>query len=297
MKRKIDSRDVPVVNRVTAEEDTQPLTSPAYGTRVYWESRYQSFFEQCQPVAESQTSHEAISSTIISKSEDQPEPGHPWYFTYDELKPLLLPLVIGEPVDDLDESSTQQPCIVQDLKRKIDHDSDSHTQVTEETNASQHIQPPIIKKILEIGCGDVPLGVDLWRDIHLHYKDTTPGPNVPNYHVTCFDYSESVIQHLNTLPLELEKDTRSLAKLEFKVHDARVLPYKDQVFSLIIDKGTIDAQMSDIDHGHDDCVKMVYEAARLLVYNGTNLDRSSDTSHLVFSFVNSPIVPHSISTL
>ena len=266
MKRKIDSNSVQVdesnqIDHQAAHEDDKSSSNPpSYGSQLYWETRYKTFFDTCHAAQENQDANEAsaVQNQSIIHVKEAPEPGHPWYFTYDELKPLLFPLVI---MNNITQQRIEKPSTQEGLLLKTEnHDTqDIYT---------KHVQCHGSTNILEIGCGDVPLGIDLFRDIQRHYQETTACET--NYRITCFDYSASVIQHLNTR-LELEKEifNKALIHLEFKVHDATDLPYKDNVFSVIIDKGTIDARMSDMDSGCNDCVKMVYEAARLLIHEGT----------------------------
>jgi len=70
------------------------------------------------------------------------EPGHSWYYTYEELRPLLAPVL---------RSSSSQ------------------------------------RSIIEIGCGDVPLGSCIQHDDEL---------NSFTSRIVCFDYSVAIIKLL-----------------------------------------------------------------------------------------------------
>jgi ubiquinone/menaquinone biosynthesis C-methylase UbiE len=269
MKRKSDSVvqvELNPTDHSGGTTDTTSSTSPLYGTHQYWENRYQQFFRNpindqdppdpihqqiyCFPVTE-----ENKNSVDDNLQKEMPEPGHAWYFTYDELQPLIMPLILGND-SILDQNDSVEETIINVTTTK---DMESNTQ-----DRTFHV--------LEIGCGDVPLGIDLCKDLQ---KNTRKGDSIPKYHVLCFDYCETVIQHLiqqhrgNACDWDDAKNSSSFIHLEFKVHDARDLPYEDQFFSLVMDKGTIDAQISDGENGFTDCITMVHEVARLLKYNGT----------------------------
>ena len=56
--------------------------------------------------------------------------------------------------------------------------------------------------------------------------------------------------------------------LEFATVDARKLPYPSAQFALVLEKGTLDAILSDPVDGTNDCVAVVAEAARVLIPGG-----------------------------
>jgi len=52
------------------------------------------------------------------------------------------------------------------------------------------------------------------------------------------------------------------------VADARELPFPDETFRLIFEKGTMDAMISDAEVGATNCVRIVTECARTLAAGG-----------------------------
>ena len=56
--------------------------------------------------------------------------------------------------------------------------------------------------------------------------------------------------------------------LKYEVGDARKLSYADSSFELILEKGTMDAMLSDSDVGSENCRLIVAECARLLTVGG-----------------------------
>ena len=132
------------------------------------------------------------------------------------------------------------------------------------------------KSLLEIGCGDVPLGLDLAREKQLFVfpsqqpqqqqqqqqddndarttKEDDDDAATKTTHdlehlldrVVCCDYSVVVMRSLE----EQQKDeTARSAPVEYVVRDARNLPYDDGTFDFVLDKGTLDAMLSDKEHG------------------------------------------------
>jgi ubiquinone/menaquinone biosynthesis C-methylase UbiE len=60
-------------------------------------------------------------------------------------------------------------------------------------------------------------------------------------HYIGFDFAPAVIEQLNTQRGQLP------ASVTFEVQDARNLPYEDQSYDCVIDKGTIDAMLCQDD--------------------------------------------------
>ena len=116
--------------------------------------------------------------------------------------------------------------------------------------------------------------------------------------IICFDYSKSVIDLLiqqqkqqrqqgqngkdkakktvdddkgNDKDNTKNNDRPSLA-VQYQVLDARTLPYPKEYFDLIMDKGTLDAMLSDKAEGKPNCIKIVAEASRVLVNGGKSCD-------------------------
>ena len=72
--------------------------------------------------------------------------------------------------------------------------------------------------------------------------------------------------------MEVRLDSDRLATLDimldYEVVDARDMPFKDRSQHIILKKGTLDAMLSDKDHGVANCVKIINECARILTING-----------------------------
>lgn len=266
-----------------ASSDTEGNTTstsqdepPPYGSQEYWENRY----------AESASA------------------GHSWYFTYDELRPLLLPLLLGrggadasadddeddgeeweEVGDDDDEEEAVEGETNDDEEEgdeedegTVDHssqagggngsDSDDNDDDDGIILHAQQEHPP--KSVLEVGCGDVPLGHPLLLDLLSMQKDTGADANLVVKEIVCNDYAKSVIDVLREQQKEHwetggvkgsyesadGRDGRKIERLAlnkatkgdkdptdkptldvtYVVEDARDMAYKDETFDLIIDK-------------------------------------------------------------
>ena len=277
---------------------------PPYGSQEYWENRY----------AESASA------------------GHSWYFTYDELRPLLLPLLLGRDGDDAsaddedddgeeweeDEGEAVEGEINDDEENEEDEGSMDHSPQAGDGNGINsddddddddgiilHAQEEHLpKSVLEVGCGDVPLGHALLLDLLSMQKDTGADANLVVKEIVCNDYAKSVIDVLREQQKEHWKtggvkgsyesaggrDGRKIERLAlnkatrmegdkdltvkptldvtYVVEDARDMAYKDETFDLIIDKGTTDALLSDKEEGIGNCVKVVSEMGRCATMGG-----------------------------
>ena len=208
-------------NEVSSSSSLERAT-PAYGSKEYWDQRY----SKRQKVDNQLTCSviDQSSSKLSDDNEEEAEPEHAWYFTHEELLPLLEPII-----------------------------SDIYETKREGIN------------ICEIGCGDVPLGADLLSSLN------NDNENLIN-RMICSDYSKVVI---NTL-LEKQHGEFSTYKmhqqkgLEYIVADARHLSThfisstkknrQDKgLFDMIIDKGTLDAMLSDEEQGQNNCKAIVRE--------------------------------------
>ena len=314
--------------RVRSETDSgsspeEPPTkkNPSYGSQKYWEDRY--------------TSH--LISEQKETEENSPEAFHSWYFTYEDLSPLLLPLILGDGKDDEledDESAADQAPTVaaeanrdeeslrkgkkedsqgrsskrharntitdRDYSRDVD-DSEKHkkcalveysecdadndhgnttfednVEILDEDDASENddseqpgpregLSKSGAISVLEVGCGDVPLGRDLARSIESFESQTGIASNNILKQVVCVDYAPSCIESLKK---EQKKESDQRIQLSFEVGDARKLKYKNESFQLILEKGTMDAMLSDADQGVDNCKLIVAESARILTTGG-----------------------------
>lgn len=296
---------------------TNPQTDepPPYGTQEYWENRY----------AESASA------------------GHSWYFTYDELRPLLLPLLLGrddtgsivdgddednggeyeewvedENDDEEEKESTEgETKDEEEIKEEEEEDDEEDEGISDQCDQAgagrrsndiddddtQHVQeehPP--KSVLEVGCGDVPLGHALLLDLLSMQRGTGADANLVVKEIVCNDYAKSVIdvlrerqkQHwecscvrgsyktaegrdgrkIERLALckatqgDKEPADRPTLDVTYVVDDARDMAYNDDSFDLIIDKGTTDALLSDKEEGINNCVKVVGEMGRCVTVGG-----------------------------
>lgn len=352
-------------HQVPMEDSISSLTSPPpkYGSISYWDERYQKQFSLVAQQATTTSSSNAPTSDGNRRDDDSnlklsngndvsTLPYHSWYFTYDELRPILLPLLLGErlcpdvllqpPVNN--QSETEEPnardgngIILQDQgERKSDEiqrddenldegDNNDHEQieecddddgeweeVAEEDDDDDNEQSdmddddvPVREglakdgpvSILEIGCGDVPLGAGLALEFQ-NLTATTPPPPLQSTASTtdhtddkvdsnlsiiskiiCTDYSPVVVDMMNRQYRTTELDDnenavdpsdvprllnqRSDAPIQFEVVDARQLPYDDSSFHMVLEKGTLDAVLSDTVKGIPDCVQIVSECARV----------------------------------
>jgi ubiquinone/menaquinone biosynthesis C-methylase UbiE len=305
------------------------VVPPSYGSQEYWEERY---------------------SRETAESEEDPSPFHSWYFSYEEMRPLLLPLILGtEEADALLESfdraksgntpTTQKQDAksstlsneegeneanpqtevndekegkAENIKSNVNEDdedgddedeeaqsgdeggqqdddgeSENYSEEAEFEEASSEEEDgtddevavtraslssaPI--SILEVGCGDVPLGTGLVKDL----------PSEHLARVVCIDYSASVIQKMEekyahdsepdpkkmkTTNNQQEPPKKETIPLEFQKVDARNMPYSDEIFHMVLEKGTLDAMLSDRKSGSVNCQQIIRESARVLKTGG-----------------------------
>ena len=298
--------------------------TPTYGTKEYWEARYKSHNLPAE-VTVNENSY-VLDGVLLSK--DALRAGHEWYFTYDELRPILLPLILGkldnevdasdynnndddaeswieEEEDDADEveeyeeddqedenhseednidDNKQSTCCEKESEHENaqkDTEDDTHADKQEHYQADTSIKP---KRVLEIGCGDKPLGTALVSDLLSMQLSMVVGQ------VTCIDYSEVVVKSLIEQQKKEEReqdhncstsakdedaqhessDTNQL-KPNFQALDARSLPFESNTWDLILEKGTLDAMLSDDNEGVHNCIKIVKEMARLTSEGGAIL--------------------------
>lgn len=348
-------------NKSNRNDDGAP--PPLYGSQEYWDQRYKTQFESIllqqqknsavhheKSVKNSQ--HKQPIQAADSKEEEEEKgddttlPYHAWYFTYHELRPLLLPIVLGDGrakahiAGEHDESSSstcqQHESAEKDRNRipkregnnnegegkniakkiedeeiegEVDIDDDGEEdegeveleeeeEDGEDDDASDTVEEreglaskgPI--RVLEIGCGDVPLGAALAADI-LELQDTTGEAVVHVLHrIVCTDYSNVVIEmmrkHYCTGEIHSIQTDKNPAfqqvhlrdvPLEFATVDARKIPYDEETFELILEKGTLDAMLSDNKNGTQDCIEIVSECARVLKENGCLIIVSHINAH------------------
>ncbi len=315
-----DNSDALLCTEVVFDEQQ---ACPSYGLKNYWDERYGK-----NAISEVETEK----STDLKKLQlgEKGSAGFSWYFTYTELRPLLLPLLLGrdeedeewsdceefeeileasnedfenseedgdnsnensdndnnddvdeaaevddemkadEKIDDVgnaSEDKSESQIILKD-KKDTDIDSEDDEIPSEEVFVEKlkNLQP-CSRKFLEIGCGDVPLGSELCIDLISLQKSSNVDAKKRIQEIICFDYSNKCIEQLLCQQKE-KKDGKANLRVDYKVHDARDLPYKDKEFNVIVDKGTLDAMLSDEVEGSRNCVKIVSEAARILRVDG-----------------------------
>ena len=298
--------------------ESEELPAPAYGTQEYWDSRY----DKNQPT-----------SNDISRSEEAPDPFHSWYFTADELLPLLLPLILGddddgEEDDDYDDDddndndpekiktiqegkdcenqtvdisettlSTNKIKCVEEIENEDadeiedcdDDDDDNNSIINDDEDVEEYdnddddsaiIRVGLAKNgpisVLEVGCGNCPLGRDLAMSIEEHGTSINRDPSSIIRKVICVDYSKNVIDSMkeeqklqNTKAVPSKITEKKQIPISYEVVDARQLPYGNESFEMILEKGTLDAMLSDEDgNGPKNCRMIVKNCARVLAIGG-----------------------------
>ena len=302
MKRKIEE--------ASTEEARDPRTCtpcdeksecPSYGSQNYWDERYKkNYSSDTKDKDESKGKNGNKDDT----ADEEASPGFAWYFSYDELKPLLLPLVLGrdeaeeewsdcddemeeilegdddevdaadgksdEEVDeDEDDDESDQEIFQEEEDEEVEEDGNDAEETPQQENefADFELDPNRSpRSVLEIGCGDAPLGEELCKNMHEIEAKTKIDAKKIAERIICFDYSKSCIDLLEKHQ-KTQKSENGL-QVDYKVHDARDLPYNDKEFDVIIDKGTLDAMLSDKAQGTKNCVKIISEAARTLAIDG-----------------------------
>lgn len=271
--------------RASNKDDEEDVPCPLYGTQEYWEYRYQRNYK---------------SGMIANESEHKDEKGHEWYFSYQDLKPLLLPIILGR-TDEGDECSEgdykyvdeEEPEVEDNLEGSDDDEDDQNNSQNKEVenegngdedqdddeegddswdesiedlykNSSAKKLP---RKVLEIGCGDVPLVDGILKTLYqLEQKTKVKAISIVEQ-IVAFDYSRCVIDVLLERQ-KIESDSNSKLTIDYMVHDATKMPYSDCSFDVIVDKGTLDAVLSDMNKGRQNCEQIISESARMLKLGG-----------------------------
>lgn len=314
---------------------------PPYGSQEYWEQRYRKADEQIG----------SATGEVNASSDNEPAAFHSWYFSYEDLKPIILPLILGGRGKmqqtlgvDANRESQSPDCVANTgdangtshsldersdqskparaSERDPSHDSPTHSEepskgencqqdVTEDGEDGEEddwveveaeedaegedeeesqletrgmeVEGPIA--VLELGCGDVPLGTGLAEDLQRMEATSGAESELICNRIVCTDYSPTVIDMMKRGHKNKRKDppgeTREDAKeekssnkegkqfsVEFQVADAREMPFQDGSFHLIFEKGTMDAMISDAEVGVSNCQKIVSEIARVLAPGG-----------------------------
>ena len=261
-------------SRAKAPSVGPAAAAPDYGSADYWEGRYKRHREQksaSRPSSSSavsrttskrsSSSSSSSSSIVEDKEEEEEDEGHEWYFTYDELAPLITPLLDG---------------------------------ILSSERRGGGVGGP---DVLEIGCGDRPLGFGIVEyltstggDKKMKMKKKTKqqqqqsktcAPDAassqsalqPPLTVVCSDISESVIASLLSQQRQSAPPSScspSAASLTFSVQSAMSLPYTSSSVPLILDKGTLDAILSSPPpHGVANSLSVLREVVRVLLPGGS----------------------------
>jgi hypothetical protein len=312
------------------EREAKRLKSgaPDYGTQSYWEERY--VRQLGSPPAEPE-----VAEDKAPPAQEETLPYHAWYFTYADLRPLILPLIVGgrndvynimQEAERADEESaagndgdTATTVIAESPRSETTEGAapsdespfEEHVKLTEESDEEDEDEleeddgfieieegeedeedddeaeeeDPVEREglsqngpisIVEIGCGDVPLGAGLALELNeLEEKTGAPAASIVKQ-ILCTDYSPTVVEEMKAQyrPFdELTKRPKCSAgigdiPLEFAEADARQLPAADRSFHLVLEKGTLDAMLSDKKDGLSNCIQIVRESARVLAMDG-----------------------------
>ena len=188
-REKKDQKELTKKSKIQEEQDELN-----YSSKDYWNDRY---CIPCDP-------KKPVESEILS---------HEWYYTFDELAPLITKLDLFKKRDDFG-----------------------------------------LMKILEIGCGNKPL-IESFHNL----KDESGKSYFLKDQLYGVDFSDNCIKLLNNAQKGNEK-------INYISMDARHLIYNDESFELIIDKGTMDAMLSEKQRkkGIENATQMISEMIRVL---------------------------------
>ena len=367
---------------------------PAYGSKEYWDQRYEKLLvadhddddnnngdgsQQAVELNGAKTSDEEATKSSVNDNDDDPVAFHSWYFSYDDLKPIILPLILGgkeeverllgdteekdgddDDNDDNDDNNanksvneTESPPPMLKTSSKsgkqdssADEDGSDNSDAGEDgweevagnesvdseegeaeisqTEAGLVIESPVA--VLEVGCGDVPLVLGLADDLGKleapSSKTTKPIVN----RIVCTDYSATLIRTLerihqkkrklpgtsnagdggtvSALKASAESTSGETSKptIEYMVADARELPFPDKSFHLILEKGTMDAMISDSEVGVSNCIGIVSDCARVLATGGKylsmwRLSHAGILSYFYWASLTCLSVPNSIQVV
>ena len=294
-----DAANAKSSKRPREEEQTDPL----YGSKEYWEARYKSHLPDVEISTNNAQNSGKIEVDGVELSKEAISPGHAWYFTYEELRPLILPLILGSEeskaeevesnCDDNDSWAEEEVCEEDDDEIENDEgegdgddneeedeaaeehqeDAEDGAENDEHDNSGIHIAkeiplPDKPKKVLEVGCGDVALGVDLASDL---VKMQGVSAKLLVDEISCIDYSEIVVKTLIDKQSKEHDGSSSTLQASFHSLDARSLPHAPNTFDLVLEKGTLDAMLSDQKEGKKNCIQIVKEMARVTNIGGSIL--------------------------
>jgi len=230
---------------------------PQYGSQGYWEDRYKQ---------------------QINGTNKDTDAFHAWYFNYQELSPLILPIILGD--EDYDGSEEPQgvgsTSNANEDNQELETDDDSSSDDEDSVVQRQGLCSRGPVDIIEIGCGDMPLGADLALDLLAMEDNQILQLSKVVKSIVCTDYSSTVVQQMqdkfsrNSSSSALKQDSVDIrhAPLKFAEADACSMPYSDESFDLILEKGTLDAMISDKRHGRQRVTDCIAECGRILRAGG-----------------------------
>ncbi|KAL3815994.1 hypothetical protein ACHAXA_010654 [Cyclostephanos tholiformis] len=285
---------------------SEECPAPKYGSREYWDARYKSHVSDAQSANDAASGVDGDGCVMdgVWISKEAMKPGHEWYFSYDELRPLIMPLIfggdegsVGDHDDDEDAESwveeegddgddgegtdeddgDDDSIIAEDesgetgvtLQSRCEEKSDNTNKAMDGACDTAHMP----KRVLEVGCGDRPLGMSLASDLISMHAGMGTDARLLVEEITCIDYSDIVVRKLNGQrldghvcnPSNDESTLKTTDKLQpiFRTIDARSLPFLSNTYDLVLEKGTLDAMLSDEEEGLSNCIKIVKEMARV----------------------------------
>lgn len=86
-------------------------------------------------------------------------------------------------------------------------------------------------KVLDVGCGTSSMALEFAND----YRDIA--------NVWCLDFSIVALQELRSQQGEHQWKDRLFSNVDYIAADAMYLPFKDETFDLVLEKGTLDAML------------------------------------------------------
>ena len=308
MKRKAptSSSTASTTNEGTDANKEAKQSAPDYGSKEYWEARYRANLL----VAHDTSANDNTECVDGVELPSEAQAGHAWYFSYEELRPLILRVLCNgdeEGEVDIDDFADEEWEEVDDEAdqseedaNECDDDNDEVVQSDQEETASTNdngsdeaeidiLEAHLVqstsqsnrpKNILEIGCGDVPLGSSLTAELNaLQLSSGTNARQIVSS-VECIDYSSMVIDVLNERKNQGIQQQRKHQTTDtkhqpihpiYKTLDARHLPHPSNSISFILEKGTLDAMLSHPTLGPSNSISVIKEMARVVEVGGAIL--------------------------
>lgn len=278
----------------TTSSDCTKKSPPLYGSQEYWEERYKN-------------NHFPLENQQ-NEDENDGMPYHAWYFTYKELSPLILPIILGgrdegvailggrrkDNVEESEHTESDEKAGKEseqadtgtknhnpnhcnesgDEDKELEHSSiDSIEEEADDMREREGLARNGPISVIEVGCGDVPLGRDLSMELANLQAITGAKASQVVKEIVCCDYSPAVIDlckenYLRDLQALGNGGNENSVVVEYVTADARKLPYPDCRFDLILEKGTLDAMLSDKENGQANCTLIMADCARVLKEHG-----------------------------